>query len=223
MTPRVLTKAILAPEVRNIGALLAESGAADGGHRLLWTLFPCDGTQAASTRPFLYRRVDDRTYLIVSESPPRDAHRLWRLGPKPYDPQPLVGERYSFILRSNPAMAISRGDRTSVRVDAIMHAKRAAKAAAAPWGREEEAAAALAWLYKREEAIGVRFVREACHAHGYVQVRVPRKGFEPAQFSTVDFEGAFEVADCNRLKAALFTGIGKARAFGCGLMLIRRA
>lgn len=223
MTAHILTKAVLAPETRNVRALLAETAGADGGHRLLWTLFAREDAPTASKRPFLYRRVDDRTYLIVSDTAPRDVHQLWQLGPKPYDPQPIPGKTYSFILRANPAMAISQGDRRSVRVDAVMHAKRAARAAATPWGRDEEAAAALSWLYRREEAMGVRFVRDACQAREYVQVRVRRKGTASAQFSTVDYEGAFEVVDSTKLATALLSGIGKARAFGCGLMLIRRS
>jgi CRISPR system Cascade subunit CasE len=222
MTAHVLTKAVLAPEAHNLGVLLRENAATDGGHRLLWTLFARDSTAAASTRLFLYRRVDDRTYMIVSEAPPHDAHKLWQLGPKPYDPRPVMGERYRFILRANPAMAISQDNRKSLRVDAVMHAKRQAKASGKDWQREDEAAAALAWLHKREDAIGVRFAREACHVRDYVQGRVPRKDAAPARFSTVDFEGAFEVVDSAKLVTALFSGIGKARAFGCGLMLIRR-
>jgi CRISPR system Cascade subunit CasE len=39
----------------------------------------------------------------------------------------------------------------------------------------------------------------------------------------LDFEGVLEVTDPVRFLAALANGFGRARAFGCGLMLIRRA
>lgn len=221
MTGHVLTKATLAPAAHNIGALLAETSSVDGGHRLLWTLFPSD-REARKKRDFLFRKVDDRTYYIVSPTTPVDMHRLWRLGPKPYAPKPMAGERYSFILRANPAISISQGNRQSIRADAVMHAKRTAKRDGKPWGRDEEAEAALAWLYKRDEAIGVRFDRENCHTLNYVQATLPHKNGESVEFSTVDYEGAFEVTDAGRLMTALFNGIGKAKAFGCGLMLIRR-
>lgn len=194
----------------------------DGGHRLLWSLFPST-SQGAPERDFIYRRIDDRNYLIVSSRPPADAHALWQLGPKPYDPEPRSGEVYHFILRANPAMAVSRqGRKSSLRVDAVMHAKRAARADQKPWGREEEEATALAWLYARQAAIGVKFDQQRCRTTAYEQHRIPRKHGEPARFSTVDYEGRLAVDDPARLKHALFSGIGKARAFGCGLMLIRR-
>ena len=58
---------------------------------------------------------------------------------------------------------------------------------------------------------------------GYETVRIPRAGGQPAQFSVLDFEGVLEVTDPMRFLAALVNGFGRARAFGCGLMLIRRA
>ena len=47
-------------------------------------------------------------------------------------------------------------------------------------------------------------------------------GKKPIEFSEIDFAGALTVADPEKLRAALFTGIGRARAYGCGLMLVQR-
>ena len=41
-------------------------------------------------------------------------------------------------------------------------------------------------------------------------------------FSSVDFVGDLEIADVEKFTKALFRGIGRAKAFGCGLLLIRR-
>ncbi len=41
-------------------------------------------------------------------------------------------------------------------------------------------------------------------------------------FSSVDFTGELEVTDVDKFKNALFRGIGPAKAFGCGLLLVRR-
>lgn len=41
-------------------------------------------------------------------------------------------------------------------------------------------------------------------------------------FSSVDFLGDLEVTNVEKFGAALFGGIGRAKAFGCGLMLVRR-
>lgn len=42
-------------------------------------------------------------------------------------------------------------------------------------------------------------------------------------FSSVDFTGELKVGNVDKFKNALFTGIGRAKAFGCGLMLVKRA
>ncbi len=41
-------------------------------------------------------------------------------------------------------------------------------------------------------------------------------------FSAVDFTGVLTVADVDLFKVALFNGIGRSKAFGCGMLLIRR-
>ena len=41
-------------------------------------------------------------------------------------------------------------------------------------------------------------------------------------FSTVDFTGDLVVSDVEAFKKALFNGIGRSKAFGCGLMLVKR-
>ncbi|MBE9580954.1 MAG: type I-E CRISPR-associated protein Cas6/Cse3/CasE [Proteobacteria bacterium] len=41
-------------------------------------------------------------------------------------------------------------------------------------------------------------------------------------FSSVDFLGDLEITDVKKFTKALFGGLGRAKAFGCGLMLVRR-
>jgi CRISPR system Cascade subunit CasE len=60
-------------------------------------------------------------------------------------------------------------------------------------------------------------------ADGYDQRHIPRDGKAPITLSTLDFEGVLAVTDPPIFLAALASGFGRARAFGCGLMLIRRA
>ena len=58
-------------------------------------------------------------------------------------------------------------------------------------------------------------------AEGYRWHALPKKG-RSAGFSSVDFEGEIEVTDPQLFADALLTGIGPAKGFGCGLMLVRR-
>ncbi|NVN31737.1 type I-E CRISPR-associated protein Cas6/Cse3/CasE, partial [Endobacter medicaginis] len=58
---------------------------------------------------------------------------------------------------------------------------------------------------------------------GYERRRVPRASGPPAVFGVLDFDGELRVTDPARFLARLAGGFGRARAFGCGLMLIRRS
>jgi CRISPR system Cascade subunit CasE len=59
---------------------------------------------------------------------------------------------------------------------------------------------------------------------GYEMMRLPRaRGEKAVQFSSVEFDGKLAVTDAAKFSAMLAQGLGKAKAFGCGLMLIRRA
>lgn len=57
--------------------------------------------------------------------------------------------------------------------------------------------------------------------NGYRQHRMRRKQTD-IQVSTVDISGLLTVREPELFVAALHNGIGKAKAFGCGLMLVRR-
>lgn len=45
----------------------------------------------------------------------------------------------------------------------------------------------------------------------------------PIRYSTLDLQGTLTVTNSEKLRAALLRGIGAAKAFGCGLLLVRRA
>ena len=42
-------------------------------------------------------------------------------------------------------------------------------------------------------------------------------------FSSIDFTGELQITDIRKFKEALFSGMGRSKAFGCGLLLIRRS
>lgn len=83
------------------------------------------------------------------------------------------------------------------------------------------------WFAGRCERLGFAMVRDGLkgllkfQAEGYQWHALPKKGRD-AGFSSVDFEGEVEVVDAELFAKALFDGIGPAKGFGCGLMLVRR-
>jgi CRISPR system Cascade subunit CasE len=51
---------------------------------------------------------------------------------------------------------------------------------------------------------------------------LPRRG-KPARIGVFDLQGLLEVAAPEAFMNRLLCGFGRAKAFGCGLMLLRRA
>jgi len=83
------------------------------------------------------------------------------------------------------------------------------------------------WLIEKGKQCGFELLRDEkrkrirFQAEGYRWHALPKKG-KSAGFSSVDFEGGLRITNVTLFKEALFYGIGRAKAFGCGLMLVRR-
>lgn len=84
------------------------------------------------------------------------------------------------------------------------------------------------WLKNKGKANGFTIVYDMrrklfkFQAAGYCWHALPNKG-RTAGFSSIDFDGEIEVCDPDLFNRALFEGIGPAKGFGCGMMLVRRA
>jgi CRISPR system Cascade subunit CasE len=83
------------------------------------------------------------------------------------------------------------------------------------------------WFAVKCERLGCAMVRDDAkgrlkfQAEGYQWHALLRKGRD-AGFSSIDFEGEIKVTDTELFTKALFDGVGPAKGFGCGLMLVRR-
>jgi CRISPR system Cascade subunit CasE len=99
------------------------------------------------------------------------------------------------------------------------------------WALKAAADSALeSWLKEKGARNGFELVhgesmngkkRLKFQAEGYRWHAMPKKGRD-AGFSSVDFEGELQVVDPELFQTMLFNGIGPAKAFGCGLMMVRR-
>jgi len=54
------------------------------------------------------------------------------------------------------------------------------------------------------------------------QVHHLARGTAPMRIGVLDYEGILEITDPAAFTTAIARGFGRAKAFGCGLMLIRR-
>lgn len=194
-------------------------------HQLLWELFSTgEGADRDKTRPFIYRAMDNATwptFYLLSNDKPEDTQSYFKLDTKSFKPALRPGMRLKFDLRANPVKRSRTAEGRQQRHDVVMDLKR--KQGGDTDTRELELQAALAWLSTRAEGLGFRLIDNTFNADGYRQHRIPRRGGKPIRFSSLDMRGMLEINDVESFQQALFKGVGPAKSFGCGLLLVRPA
>ena len=228
-----LSRVTVATQTLNRHALLnLMAGDAYSNHQLLWRLFT-DQPQ----RNFLFRQEIEQEQLsgassrglplfyVLSTEPPNDVPGLLETQTKPFEPKLNRGDALAFKLRANPTVARKReGHRNSARHDVLMDAKVQCRRDNIITPDEQANpmnSAAIAWLDERAEQAGFQLV-SAPQVTGYRQHSVARRDRE-IRFSSVDYDGLLTVLDPEVFKQTLGCGLGHSRAFGCGLLMIRRA
>lgn len=198
-------------------------GDAYAQHHLVWELFS-DGPDRR--RDFLYRHEESIVYA-VSQRPPRQDWAGAALAVKPYAPKLAVRQPLAFSLRVNPIISRKDENRRQQRHDVVMEAKKALERqglAKEQWPPLSELTrqAGLAWLAARAEAHGFSFEPRAIMVEGYRQHQFDKRGGRgTVRFSTLDFSGRLQVTDPAHFVETLYHGLGPAKGFGCGLMLIK--
>lgn len=237
------------PAIDAIAPLMLNEHAGDrayAGHRLVWSAFAGD---AARKRDFLFRELmpgkglsaGRSSFLVLSRQAPNAEHPLLDIDTKPFAPDLRIGDRLGFSLRANATRqsgAKFEGDqvrRKAIRRDVVWDALREVP----PKQRREHRPLLIAqegyrWLMERAASSGFRLLADGPpdiddpddnHAllriDGYEQLRFARIG-RKGRISVLEFDGVLEVTEPSLFLAAIARGFGRARAFGCGLMLIRR-
>jgi CRISPR system Cascade subunit CasE len=217
-----LSRARLRPgsAVRALAPLLLPEGDARllAAHRLVWSLMSDD---AGRTRDFLWREERPGAFLILAPRPAIDAASLFEVDCKEWAPALREGDRLGFALRANATVArpdaARRDRRRDVVMDALFDIPQAQRAARRP---EVIVSAGTAWLQAQGARAG--FTLLSTRVDGYDVLKVERRGPKPLEIATLEFEGQLIVGDPAIFVAAVTAGFGRARAFGRGLMLLRR-
>ncbi|NDI84531.1 type I-E CRISPR-associated protein Cas6/Cse3/CasE [Undibacterium crateris] len=207
--------------------------AAYAEHQWLWKFFPSSQDQQ---RDFIFRRYDQEVtprFYIVSKRQPVAFSDIWQVQSQPYAPQLSDGLHLSFQLRANPVITKTNDKGKPQRHDVVMDAK---KRFLLEHGLTEDATwrdlkqdedkpllyeltqqTCLDWLQSRSDRLGFSIV--AANVDAYQQHRADKREI---RFSTVDFSGELIVTDHELFQHTLFHGIGHAKAFGCGLLLVKK-
>jgi CRISPR system Cascade subunit CasE len=199
----------------------------DGGyamHSLIWDLFT-DGPERA--RDFIYRQdlVEGLpAFYSVSKRVPNDRAGVWSVESKPYMPHVMEGQRLSFVLKANPIRTKRDENNKQHRHDVVMEAKTRMKEdlLLRPPEAEIVQQAGFVWLAVRAAVYGFSVSDGKVRADGYSQLNfVKPKGGKPVRISTIDFTGLLTVTDPEKFTESLYQGIGPAKGFGCGMMMVR--
>ena len=194
-------------------------------HQLVWNLF---ADHPDRQRDFIYRNEMVNgwpTFYVVSNREPVDAAGLWEVLPKEYKPKLFSDQRLGFTLCANPIRSRRDENRKQQRHDVVMEEKLKLKKEgeniSLPEIVQEQG---YRWLEERAVSHGFSISPKSVRVDGYRQHRLfKRKGNKPMTFSTLDFNGILVVTEPDVfVEKCLFSGIGPAKAFGCGLMLVRR-
>jgi CRISPR system Cascade subunit CasE len=214
------------PSVQALNALLLPANAGDrtdAHHRLLWTLFADDPDRR---RDFLWREDREGEFLVLSARMPVPNDLFDRVETKAFAPNLSKGDRLSFVLRANATRSKkggsgAQGQRVDVVMDALFTLPPANRAAQRMVTAQTEG---TAWLGRQQDRNGFHLL--SCDVTDYAVHALPghrgKRSHQP-QFGILDFHGEMAVADPVALLRMLTQGLGRAKAYGCGLMLIRRS
>jgi len=198
----------------------------DAHHRLIWTAFAGD---SEAKREFLWRDEGEGRFLVLSPQPPKSAELFEDPQVRQFSPELRAGDRLAFLLRANATRTVktsrvtASGKREREHRDVVMELlKPVSRGRERIDARPELAAqAGSAWLERQGAKAGFE-VRTAA-VRGYKVYHLPGPRDRNPRFGILDLEGVLQVRDPALFLQRLTLGFGRAKAFGCGLMLIRRA
>ncbi len=212
-------------------------------HQLLWKLFR---DKPDKERDFLFRQDTDKqglpVFYLLSKYQPGNIDATLTMETKPYEPKLKAGDTLAFSLRANPveqlkqerteaeqeqhsAQRKARGlpeksTKKRIHHDVVMSLKKSL-------GDEQKQDYSQAEL---EQQAGEKWLHGRARKNGFKVLSVTAQGYQQHHFkkrqikiSTLDFDGVLEITDPELfIEYALYKGIGPAKAFGCGLLMIRR-
>lgn len=203
---------------------LAKNGAY-ASHQLLWRLFT-----AEEKRNFLFREELGPgglpVFYVLSQTAPQVDSTVFTVDPKLFQPKLIKGDLLAYKIRVNPTVTISTGQSRGKRHDVLMHAKYQAKQRGVDDGQSLQPIminAAQQWFADETRLQRWGVTLDALpDVESYTQHKAVGQDRRNVQFSSADLQGTLTVSEPDRFIETLVTGIGKAKAFGCGLMLVRR-
>ena len=199
-------------------------------HQMIWDLF--DNTPDQQ-RDFLYRREDKPGeppfYYLLSARHPLEGNESLIVETRPFEPHLQSGDRLQFQLRVNAVVTRKADDHSKRRIrrdiiEAAIDEYRKSDPSGESWPPPSviHHDAAKKWLERQGEKHGFQPGDCLVSNHQFHKVRKPGDANE-RQFTSLDIQGSLVVIEPKAFLTMLQQGLGRSKAFGCGLMLVRRA
>ncbi|MFG6082830.1 type I-E CRISPR-associated protein Cas6/Cse3/CasE [Paracoccus litorisediminis] len=194
------------------------NAAADAHHKLIWTLFGND--EKDQGRDFLFRSDGRGGFITLSSRTPVANDLVTSPETLPFNPKLAEGQRLTFMMRANATVRRRDANGISRRCDVVMDMLHALPRAERAANRERiTIEAGRDWLRRQGEKSGFRL--EQCLVDNHSTITIGRGRGKKATFSLMDLSGQITVTDPEVFRTAHASGFGHAKAWGCGLMLIR--
>lgn len=213
-------------------AALLQMGNLYREHKLIWNLFP---EEKEANRDFLFRRLDAGAlprFYILSKRKPMEHYDVWHIETKPFEPLITKGSRYSFNIRANPVVTkkpygneSKRRKRVDVFIEALKeYSEKSGKETDEKTNSEIMTETGSSWLLGQSEKHGFHINpgEMIIERYKWMEGSKDRDG-NKIQFGVMDFSGFLTVTEPDVFRTTLERGIGRAKAFGCGLLLIKPA
>ncbi|MBZ0128727.1 MAG: type I-E CRISPR-associated protein Cas6/Cse3/CasE [Rhodobacteraceae bacterium] len=200
--------------------------AADAHHRLIWSLF---ADQPDRERDFLWRADGKGRFFALSARRPNPSPLFLPPEVKEFAPALSAGDLLAFKLRVNATKTRKTGQLTrngkehKTHDDVVMRMLHGRTGQRADMRMEVARTEASVWMNLQGTRAG--FTLCDLVVEDYAVMALPGhvgKRKDQPQFGVLDLQGVIEVTEPAALLPALAKGFGRAKAFGCGLMLIRR-
>jgi CRISPR system Cascade subunit CasE len=198
-------------------------------HRLIWSLFDSDPD---ASREFLYchdKPSQDGAprYIVLSQRPLKSSS-LFSVESKLFEPNLSVNDRLIFALTANPAInrthSLPDGTKKAQRHDVVMDALYTISKGERAEARQRVIfEAGFKWLSAQGERAGFVVKSDELQIQGYQKKLIRREGVKDISVSILIFTGVLTISDPALFMWQLPKGFGRAKAFGFGLMQIRRA
>ena len=197
-------------------------------HQKIWDLTSIHPEQS---RDFLYRIEFNpsnviRFIYLLSTNKINSNEEFFLKASTEYNPSIELGDVYQFKLRANPIVR-RKENNVSKEFSILLDAKHKLKKMGIDY-KERFSLGELIydvgfnWLTKKGKNHGfsikhreIKIVNDA----EYKMEGIPNK--QPFSIRTLDFEGILTVTDVVQFTQTLNNGIGPAKAFGCGLLLVK--